>query len=120
MNGAYRMPWDVTLSANFEHRSGVPYGRQVLFTGVPVLSSLTLRVEPIGTERLPNINMLDVRLEKSFRLAGSQRLKFQAHVYNAMNADTVTGVTVRSGPVYGLPTGILPPRNIEFTAAFSF
>ena len=120
VNGAYRMPWDVTLSANFEHRSGVPYARQVLFTGVPVLSSLTLRVEPIGTERLPNINMLDVRLEKSFRLAGSQRLKVQANVYNAMNFNTVTGVTVRSGPAYGRPTGILPPRNIEFTAAFSF
>lgn len=44
----------------------------------------------------------------------------QANIYNAMNANTVTGVTVRSGPAYGRPTGILPPRNIEFTTSYIF
>jgi hypothetical protein len=68
VSGAYAFPGDVMVSGNFEHRSGNPWARQVLFTGVPILSSLTPRVEPIGTHRLPNLNVLDLRVEKSFQL----------------------------------------------------
>ncbi len=110
----------MTVSANFEHRSGVPWARQVLFTGVPILSSLTLRVEPIGAQRLPNLNVLDVRIEKSFHLPGGHRLKAQMNTYNLMNFNTVTGVTVRSGPAFLRPTGILPPRNIELAVSYTF
>ena len=120
VSGAYLFPWDVTVSANFEHRSGAPWARQVLFTGVPILSSLTLRVEPIGAQRLPNLNMLDVRVEKAFQLPRGHRLKAQVNTYNLMNFNTVTGVTVRSGPSFLRPTGVLPPRNIEFAASYTF
>jgi hypothetical protein len=120
ISGAYALPAQVMVSANFEHRSGNPWARQVLFTGVPILSSLTLRVEPIGAQRLPNLNVLDMRVEKAFSVGGNRRLRAQVNVYNLMNANTVTGVTVRSGPAFRRPTGILPPRNVELTASYTF
>jgi hypothetical protein len=44
----------------------------------------------------------------------------QMNIYNVMNFNTVTGMTVRSGPAFMRPTGILPPRNIELAASYSF
>lgn len=119
-SGAYIFPADVTVSANFEHRSGRPWARQVLFSNVPVLSTITLRAEPIGSRRLPNLNTLDLRVEKAFRLSGGKRVLTRLNMYNALNANTVTGVTMRSGPLFNIPTGILPPRNIEYSISYNF
>ena len=119
-SGAYVFPFDVTVSANYEHRSGIPWGRTVLFSSVPVLSSITLRVEPIGTRRLPNTNTLDVRLEKAFRLSTGKKIQTRLNLYNMLNANTITGVTMRSGPLFNVPSGILPPRNIEYSLSYVF
>jgi hypothetical protein len=120
VSGAYLFPADIAVSANFEHRSGIPWARQVLFTGVPVLSSITLRTEPIGTRRLPNINTLDVRFEKAFRIGTGKRLQMRLNMYNALNANTVTATTFRAGPMFMRPTSILPPRNVEYSLSYTF
>jgi hypothetical protein len=119
-SGAFLFPYDVMVSANYEHRSGAPWARQVLFSGVPVLSSITLRTEPIGTRRMPNINTIDLRVQKSFVLAGRRRIQAQLNMYNILNANTVTNMQFRAGPQFRLPTGILSPRNIEYSMSYSF
>jgi hypothetical protein len=108
------------VSANFEHRSGAPWARQVLFSNVPVLSSITLRTEPIGTRRLPNINSVDVRLQKAFELGGRRKLQFQLNMYNLLNANTITTMDFRAGPNFMRPTAILSPRNLEYSLSYSF
>lgn len=120
LSGAYRFPLDFMVSANFEHRSGVPRAREVQFTGVPVLSTIVLRTEPIGTQRLPNINTFDVRLDKTLRLGTKQRLQFRLNIYNVLNANAVTAMTFRAGPDFLRPTAILPPRNIEYSVLYAF
>src|SRR6185295_11701631 len=107
-------PKDVMVSANWEHRSGTPWARQVLFSNVPVLSSITLRTEPIGSRRMPNINTFDVRLQKAFQLGQGRRLMFQLNTYNLFNANTVTAREFRAGPTFMRPSAILSPRNIEY------
>ena len=42
------------------------------------------------------------------------------NTYNIKNVNTVTGVTLRSGPAFQRPTGVLPSRNIEFVASYTF
>lgn len=119
LSGAYILPAAVTLSANFESRSGQPLARTVLFTG-GVLSSLTVRVEPIGSRRLPVTNTLDLRAEKAFVLPGGHRLQARVNLYNALNVNTVTGMTVQSGPNFLRPSAIMSPRIAEFSASYSF
>jgi hypothetical protein len=119
-SGAYLLPRDVLLSASFEHRSGTPWARQVLFSNVPVLSSITLRTEPIGTRRLPNINTLDVRVQKSFNLGGNRRIQMQLNTYNLLNANTITAMDFRAGPNFKRPTAILSPRNMEYSFSYLF
>jgi hypothetical protein len=118
--GAYIFPGDVQLSANFERRSGTPYARLVSFTGGQTIPAITLRVEPIGSRRLPDINLMHLRVEKSFRLTAEHKVALRANVFNALNINTVTGLTQLSGVNFLRPTVIMPPRIVEFAVTYSF
>jgi hypothetical protein len=120
LSGVYALPAGVTASANYDHRSGLPQARQVLFRGGATIPSITLNVDPLGSLRLPNTNVVDVRADKSFRLANRQRVTFRVNMFNALNANTVTSRTVLSGASYLRPTGILGPRIFEFVASYDF
>ena len=119
-SASYGLPFDVRVAANFEHRSGEPWARQVQFAGGQQIPTIVLRVEPIGTRRLPNTNVLDLRLEKAFALGASRKLALRLNVFNVMNASTVTGVTQRAGATFLRPTGILPARIAEFSTSIAF
>ena len=56
-------------STVFEVQSGTAQARDVQFrTGLPTLSSLTLRMEPLGSTRLPAVKLLNARVAKKFDL----------------------------------------------------
>jgi len=97
VSGAYLLPFDVQMSANFEHRSGTPYARTVSVGGGQQIPSLTVPVEPIGARRLPNLNLVNLRAEKSFRLTPTQRIALRLNVYNLMNVNTVLTINTLSG-----------------------
>jgi len=119
-SGAYLLPFDVTASASVEHRSGAPQARQVLFRGGRQIPSITLNVEPLGSIRLPHVNILDLRLEKAFNVTAGQRITARVNVYNALNANTVLSRTLLSGVNYLRPSSILAPRIVEFSGVYAF
>ena len=120
LSGSYLLPYGLQTSANFEHRSGTPWARTALFRGGATIPSITLNVEPIGTRRLPNINLLDFRLEKRLNLTPKQRLLLQMNIFNSLNINAVTAVTQQSGPSFGLATAIMLPRIVAFSAHYVF
>jgi hypothetical protein len=69
---------------------------------------------------MPNINTLDVRVQKSFQLGGKRRMQFQLNTYNLLNANTVTAMDFRAGPNFKRPTAILSPRNVEYSFSYLF
>ena len=120
-SGLYQLPWyGIGLSGTFESRSGVPYARTANFTGGKTIPSITLNVEPYGTQRLSEINLVSFRVDKSFALPSKTRLTARLNVYNALNANPATAITTLSGPSYGIPTAILPPRIYELSGVFNF
>ena len=115
------------FSAQYEHRGGYPWARQVLINRAAGFSnigrtipSITLNVEPIGARRDPSTNQTDVRFEKSFRLTGSHKLSGRVNIYNAFNANTVTNYVRLSGASFLLPRSIMDARIIDFSATYSF
>jgi hypothetical protein len=114
--GGYTLPADVLVSAILDHRSGDVFARQVQFRGGRTIPSIVLNVEPIGAQRLPNINALNLRAEKSFRFSAAQRVSLQLNVYNTLNANTATRVQVRSGASFLTPREIMAPRVMELSA----
>ena len=119
-SGAYTFPADVLVSANFEHRSGIPQARTVSFTGGRQIPSITLRVEPIGSIRLPHLNLLDLSVQKAFRLRRDQRVALRLNVYNVMNVSTVIRRVVQSGRSFLRPAEIVPPRIAEVDVSYRF
>jgi hypothetical protein len=128
ISGAYTLPYGITASANYDHRSGIPQARRVLFTGGQTIRSFLMNVEPIGTIRLPNTNLIDIRTAKRFSLGGERSLEARVDVFNLMNVNTVTRRVLQSGSTYLLPftagsnatTSIILPRIVQVGASFTF
>jgi hypothetical protein len=118
--GSYQLPWGIYTSAYFQHLSGQSIRRTYVFRNVPNLSTVTLPLEPFGARRLPNQNSLNWRASKRFNLTGSKRVELSIDLFNALNANTITQMTVASGPSFGAITEILPPRVVRIGGSFSF
>jgi outer membrane receptor protein involved in Fe transport len=92
----------------------------VRFTeGLDQLSQLILLMEPVGSQRRPNVNLLSIRMEKRQVLAfGEVSLHFD--LYNALNTNVATSVEDRSGPTYNQILSIVPPRIARVGVKYSF
>ena len=119
VSGVYIFPKDVSVAVNYDHRSGTPQAR-TLSVAFPRSGNVTVSMDRTGTIRLPNTNLVDLRVEKSFRVAGSHRITARLNVYNLLNAGTVTARTTLSGANYLRPTAIAPPRILDIGGSYSF
>ena len=75
-----------------------------------------------GSRELPSQVILDLRLEKLFRLGGT-KVAFFADCFNLFNGNKATSVHTRSGsPVYvfGQMTAIQDPRAVRLGFRFEF
>ena len=86
-------------------------------------------LEPRGNRRRESENVLDLRVEKIFRIgAGRNRIALYADITNAFNASTITGVQLRVPDLvignetvgFEAPTGVIAPRQATFGARWSF
>jgi hypothetical protein len=107
-HGTYEAPWNVRVTPAVRHQSGQPFGRtfaELLRYGPVVLLS-----EPVGTRRMDNITIFDVRIEKAFRVAAGRRIAAFVDVLNAFNANPEENVVWSSSDSYLRPVSIVPPR----------
>ena len=117
---SYNFRGDVLVSTNFHHQSGEAFARQVRFRGGVTIPQITLNVEPIGSQRLPSVNLLTFRVEKGIRLTGTNKVSVRLDLYNALNANTVIENFPRSGPDFLRPLAIIGPRLAEVSATYTF
>ena len=122
LDAAYILGWGLQVSANFEHRSGQPWARTVNFAapaGQPI-PTIVLRTERIGERRLPDVNLLHMRVEKAIRMSEGRKLALRLNIFNVTNINTEQSITQLSGVNFGRPGGVLPPRIAELGAEYSF
>lgn len=118
--GTYILPFNLPVSVNYQHASGDPFAREVRFTGGRTIPAIVLPVETIGTYRRPSTNLVNLKLEKQFKLPHAQTATVSFNLYNALNANTATGLQNRSGASFLRPRSILPPRLAEFSFGYKF
>jgi hypothetical protein len=116
--GRYTLPFDIGFSGSWKVQSGVQYGRTVS-VAFPGDGTQTVRVEPIGTNRYPTVQILDIRADKSFSLGKYGRLTAMLDAFNLTNASTATTVRVTTVN-YEEVTAILDPRILRFGIRYSF
>jgi hypothetical protein len=130
---SYQVPMlETVISAYFHALSGRPYTpyQQLLADTLDVTppAGRQVRLEPRGSRQLPGESILDLRIEKVFKL-GSSRLGLYADIHNAFNAGSVTDVQTRvpstaiagvSTPVlFGAPLALVDARQIFLGARWS-
>jgi outer membrane receptor protein involved in Fe transport len=123
ISATYQAPKGFHLGARYSYESGRPYGRLINVTGLrqgvrPVLA------EPRASYFLPDVNELQVRIDKDFVFSENLRLRAYIDIYNLFNADTFTDVrnnSSESGDAdFGQSLAVVAPRRAMVGIRFEF
>ena len=110
VHGTYEAPLGVRVTPYLRHQSGQPFGRTfVVPRAVLGYGSVRVLAEPIGTRRMDHITILDLRVEKSFRL-GRTRMSGFLDLFNLLNANPEQNINWTSGSSFLRPLDIVAPR----------
>ena len=119
----YQFPKDFLVAVNLNVRSGGNIARRVR----PPRSVTNLSTRILGQERgtfgrLPTQKVLDIRLQKSFRLRNDMDIALVADVFNALNDDSndalVSSDSTSSN--FLVPDGFIQPQRYQLGAKFRF
>jgi hypothetical protein len=91
--GTYLFPYGISASVNFQIQSGLPYARTATIYGLNQ-GSQNVATEARGDNghRLRTGYLLDVNVEKSFRLLGGLSMLVRFEVFNLLNRATPTSM----------------------------
>jgi hypothetical protein len=133
--------WDLQASANYQNIAGISTAANALISNaaiVPTLgrdlsacrpgtsgaactSTVTANIVLNNTYYLePRLQQLDVRLSRTFRLAGGARIQPQVDFFNILNSSPILGITTRLGPAFNVPNNVLDPRLVKFGVNMTF
>ena len=125
VQGMVKAPWGIMASGYYRVLSGQRYTRKINSTDLGLdlnQGDVTIFAEKRGSYGLPAFNVLDLRLEKTFRL---KRLALSVFVdgFNVLNADKATAaedLSSNPGRTFGEMTAIQNPRIFRLGAKFEF
>ena len=88
--GLYQLPWGFAVAANLYGRQGYPINwyRQAPDNGTDGLPR-NVFVTPVAASRYEDVFELDLRVEKTIRIAGTSTVTLSADLFNATNQGTV-------------------------------
>jgi hypothetical protein len=119
----YRLPAEVQLSGSIRESTGLPQTRVYVVTTsiVPGLTQVTQNVQaaPRGDFRYPWVNLVDLRLARSFR-AGATRFEPTLDVFNLFNNNAVTNAVTTIGGSLGRPSSIVMGRLFRLGGRITF
>jgi hypothetical protein len=108
LNATLTLPHQVRVTPIVRHQSGTAFAR-TFSAALNYSSAVTIRAEPVGAERTPNLTLVDVRAEKVF-VVNRTRFSGFFDLYNIFNTNEPQTLTTTSGSAWLLPAAITPPR----------
>jgi hypothetical protein len=110
-HGTYELPRSFSVTPVLRHQSGQPFGRTFTTDRQTIqYATVTVLAEPVGSRRMDNITLLDLRVDKRLRLRGDRRLGAFIDVFNLFNTNAERNVVWSSGASFLRPVSIVPPR----------
>jgi hypothetical protein len=119
--GTYRVGrWGgLNVSGVYKYQGGRPWARSAYFD--LQTESGAIFVEPIGARELPSVKVLDLRVEKTWKVApGAGTVSAFVDAFNITNQGVALRVTNSSGPNLGVPVQWLDPRTVRAGVRFLF
>jgi len=125
LQGLVKGPWGINFSGYFRFLSGQAWTRTVTsdYLGLALSQgSTTINAEERGSRKLPDVSILDLRLEKAFKFK-PVTLRVFADVFNVFNVGKATGVNGNSSHP-SIPfeemSSITDPRVLRLGAKIEF
>lgn len=125
LQGMWRGPLGINFSGYYRYLSGQRWTRAIrsVDLGVPLAQgTTTILAETRGDRGLPDLSILDLRIEKEFRIR-TLTLGFFVDAFNVFNSNKATAFqSISSNPAvnFGEMTGIESPRMLRLGARFQF
>ena len=117
------LPFGFLVSANYLLQSGRTWGREMRVPGLgfPIAPVIQME-ERDGSRRLPSHNILDLRLQKTFKLPKKVAFVLLGDVLNVFNDGAHQGFLSRIGdaPNYAFADAFVPPRRAMLGAKLTF
>jgi hypothetical protein len=124
LSGSYRLPGAVSIAGSLISNGGFPYVSTYAVTRAVlpslVRASQTVFLSDRGEERFPTVTMVDLRVSRPIRFAGSRQFVPQLDVFNIGNASTVVNLASGVGGSYLRPSEIVAPRIIRVGFSIDF
>ncbi len=117
--GRYVFPADVGVAVNLRAQSGFAYSRVITTADLPNAGTQTFFQENISNNRSDKTAILDLRLDKAFKL-GRYRITGMADLFNALNSNAVTNFNLLNGPAFNKIIATLDPRTAQVGIRFDF
>jgi hypothetical protein len=112
----------MSLSGNYAVMTGRPYAATLTVTGLNQGARDIFLEERDGSRRTSTVNLLDLRVAKTFYLG--ERFKFTASmdILNVFNDDAFYDVasTLFDSDVFGVGSVFVPPRRLMLSGKFGF
>ena len=129
VSGMFEPAYGIKITPVFKAQQGYPYGR--VFRANAGAIAQNFLAESITAHRLATAKLLDVRVDKRFKLTSRVGVQVMFDVFNVFNANTELNIRASTGtltisesgaviPQLGTPTTILPPRIARFSARISW
>jgi hypothetical protein len=118
LHGTYQAPFDLLLTPILRVQSGQAIGR--VFTNAFNYGTVTVLAEPIGTRHQDDIEIVDLRAEKKFTLAGRLKASGIVDLFNLFNSNAEQNTSYNSGTSFLRPLNIIPPRIVRIGARITF
>jgi hypothetical protein len=119
IDSTYQLPWKVGTSVNFQHYTGYPLQPTDVFTGLNQ-GPETVILQPAGIQRLPSVNLLNLRLSREFVFADRWHVEPLVDLFNLSNSQTVISQVTTYGPSYLYPANTVNPFIARFGLKVNF
>lgn len=120
----YTLPKSIALGLNYQHYTGYPLDPN---NGPPTAvfenlnqGQVSVIGAPIGKIRLPNVDIVNLRLSRPTHLGDRFMLEPTADLFNIGNANTAISEVPTGGASFMRPTNQLNPFIARFALRFSF
>jgi hypothetical protein len=125
LSGLYQLPWGLNLSAVFQAREGyvIPYRIQTYVGSTAGTSSYLSLYEggkKFGDDRLPVFTILNLGLEKTFKISDTTNATIFCDWYNVTNQQAQLKVNNNIGPSKDQILMVTNPGNFQFGFRLNF
>jgi hypothetical protein len=118
----YRFPWDIMGAFNVQHQTGRLWSRTIQPAGLGFPQSVTVNMEAnTGDRRVADVDLIDLRFQKSINLGVNNKINLFMDVLNLTNSDQNENVASQLGSAtttFGVPTRFILPRRVQLGAKF--